>query len=288
MTKFFTPLAVVSLAAIAALGSAAFAQTAGNPAAGAQGAQIASRGTENGVAACLSCHGANGEGNAAANIPRLAGQAQAYLARQLHSYANGSRANPVMEPIAKGLTPQQIDAVAAYYAGLSAPAAKPPALSEQAQKRGQQLAAVGDDKLGVQGCANCHGPGGVGEPPSYPYLASQHRTYLIAALTEWKNGSRNTDPSMQMTMIAKRLSDSDIAALAAYYAAQPAPAPESLRMNVPAGSTERPMSAGAAADNRGTPAKGIGTEQGASTSGGGQGPGGGGAASGSGPSGTRK
>lgn len=257
--------------------------TAGN---GKPGMQIANNGAPNGVAACASCHGAKGEGNA--GFPRIAGQPQRYLARQLAAYANGSRANPVMAPIAKALTLSQIEAVTAYYAGLAAPSSTPaPQAQTQSQKRGQELALVGDEKLGVQGCANCHGPGGTGEPPSFPYLAGQHSAYLTTALSEWKSGARNTDPSMQMSMLAKRLSDNDIAALAMYYAAQPAPPPEAQRANVPMGSAARPAAqertqAGA------TPIQGVGTEQGEATSGGSQGPGGGGAASGSGPSGSPK
>jgi cytochrome c553 len=258
---------------------AAIAQQAGN----SNGAQVAS--------ACVGCHGAKGEGNAAANFPRLAGQSQAYLARQLKSYADGSRNNPVMMPIAKGLSPEQIQAVAAYYAGLAAPAPKAAtsaAPAAQALKRGAQLANVGDDKLGVQGCVNCHGPGGIGEPPAYPYLAGQHASYLTAALGEWKSGARNTDPSLQMNMIAKRLSDSDIAALAAYYAVQQAPAPETERGNVAAGTPARPAAQGSSGQPAGgTSTSGAGVEQGEPTSGSQQGPGGGGGASGSGPSGSK-
>jgi cytochrome c553 len=227
---------------------------------------------------------------AASNFPRLAGQTQSYLSRQLKSYADGSRSNPIMQPIAKGLSPQQIDAVAAYYASLATPSAKPAAkLSDQAQKRGQTLATVGDEKIGVQGCANCHGPGGTGEPPTYPYLAGQHAGYLSTALGEWKSGARKTDPSQQMNLIAKRLSDDDIAALAGFYAAQPAPSPAMARANIPAGSAARPAAPGGGPGTQpSVPVPGVGTEQGAPTTGGAQGPGGGGGASGGGPSGTPK
>ena len=280
-----TLLAALALTLVAMLPVPALSQA---PDAGGPGAQIANRGA-NGVAACASCHGAKGEGNAGANFPRLAGQPHAYLARQLTSYANGSRRNAVMEPIAKGLSAQQIGEVAAYYAGLDAPTPKPakPAqpVPAQAQKRAGQLAVAGDEKIAVQACANCHGPDGVGEPPVYPYLAGQHRGYLVATLTEWKSGARDTDPSKQMSMIGRRLSDDDIAALAAYYAAQQPPPPEPRRAGQPvAGTTARP--AASPSSGTSTPATGSGVEQGAPTSGGGQGPGGGGSASGSGPSGS--
>jgi cytochrome c553 len=284
-------IATLSVMALAAVAAAQVQTTApGGNDAGA-GKQIAASGAPNGVAPCMSCHGAQGEGNAASNFPRIAGQPQAYLARQLRSYANGSRDNAVMGPIAKGLTPQQIDAVSAYYAALAAPSPKKPApqAADKNRKRGEALASMGDEKIGVQGCANCHGPGGVGEPPNYPYLASQHMGYLNAALVEWKSGARKTDPSQQMNLIAKRLSDDDIAAVSSYYATQPAPPPAALRMNVPAGSAARPAAPGGGPSGQpSVPTQGIGTEQGAPTTGGGQGPGGGGGASGSGPSGSPK
>jgi cytochrome c553 len=253
------------------------------------GRQIATSGAP-GAAACASCHGAQGEGMAASNFPRIAGQPQAYLARQLTLYANGTRNNPIMTPIAKGLTPQQMEAVSAYYAALVAPAPKPPTkAAAQALKRGLILANTGDEKIGVQACANCHGPGGVGQPPNYPSLASQHGGYLVATLNDWKSGARKTDPSQQMNVISQRLSTTDMTALAAYYATQPAPPPATQRVNIPAGSAARPAApgtgAGAQADT--PPVKGIGSEQGAATSGGNQGPGGGGSASGSGPSGSK-
>lgn len=285
--KTLTPslcAAALCVANLLPVASNAFAQAGG----GHAGAQIANSGAGNGVAACAGCHGAKGEGNAAANFPRLAGQPQAYLARQLAAYANGSRNNPVMMPIAKGLSQQQIAEVSAYYAGLSAPSAQPAsAPAPQVMKRGEALATVGDDKIAVQACANCHGPGGAGEPPVYPYLGGQHASYLAAALGEWKSGARNTDPSMQMSMIAKRLSDADMSALAAYYAAQPAPAPATERGLMPMGSAARPAAPGSSRQQAATPATGTGVEQGQSTMGGSQGPGGGGGASGGGPSGSR-
>jgi cytochrome c553 len=242
------------------------------------GAQIASQGAGGNVPACVGCHGANGEGNPAGNFPRLAGLPRAYFINQLTAYQDGRRANPVMMPIAKGLSRQQIEALAGYYAELNAPAAKSGGAKATAQPspRAQQLATTGDEKLGVQGCANCHGPGGVGEPPTYPYLAGQPAGYLTAALGEWKNGTRKTDPSMQMNIIAKRLNDSDIAALAAYYSALTPPGPESRRTNMPAGSAARPVPKGQPPSAAPPDQPNAGVEQGQPTTGGNQGPGGGG------------
>ena len=256
------------------------------------GQQIAAAGSANGVTACTTCHGAKGEGNPAGNFPLLAGQPEAYLAHQLLAFANGTRANDVMTPIAKAMTQQQVRDVSAWYASLGppaaaagTPAAKPAAALKQ---RGVALATTGDEAKQVQACANCHGPGGAGEAPSYPALAGQLAGYLTAAMAEWKTGARKTDPSGQMPAIAKKLDERDVAALAAYYAAQPPRAP-ALRVNVAAGSAARPAVAARAGGSgppsgSGAPApQGVGSEQGAPLTGGSQGPGGGGGTQGTNP-----
>ncbi len=272
---------------------AAAAQTQGQPDLQA-GQQLATSGTQNGVTACVGCHGAQGEGNAAGGFPRIAGQSAIYLGKQLGAYANGARVNPIMQPIAKAMSAAQIRDVSAYYASLGdTPAATPagaaPAkASAGGNDRGSTLSAIGDNTKGVQACANCHGPGGVGNPPAYPYLAGQHANYLTAAMAEWKNGARKTDASGQMTHIAQALPDADVAALSAYFSAQPAPPAAAKWVNIPAGSSQRPAVA-AAADAPGPRGSGgstvrtTGTEQGAATTGGAQGPGGGGGTQGTQP-----
>ncbi len=68
------------------------------------------------VPACMSCHGEKAEGNGP--IPRLAGQHQAYLARQLEAFASMARANEIMHENSKDLTFGQISEVTAYLATL--------------------------------------------------------------------------------------------------------------------------------------------------------------------------
>ncbi|MFL6656925.1 MAG: c-type cytochrome [Massilia sp.] len=247
------------------------------------GQQIATVGAPNGVTACTGCHGAQGEGNPSANFPRIGGQSAYYLDKQMSAFATGARDNPIMGPIAKAMSEQQRQDSSAYYASLQAPS--PPATGASADAgqtaRARQLATVGDETKQLQACANCHGPGGRGEAPAYPYLAGQHASYFTAAMGEWTSGQRNTDGSGQMPSIAKRLSDEEVAALAAYFAAQPVPTAAALAVNTPAGSRARPAVAATAAAGgpRGATAMpaGIGSEQGSPLTGGGQGPGGGGA-----------
>jgi cytochrome c553 len=277
------------------------AQALGQPGAGAAqaggqastqaGQELAAKGTPNGVTACITCHGAQGEGNASAGFPRIAGQSAFYLGKQLAAYANGSRVNPIMQPIAKAMNAHQIRDVSAYYAELGAQGGGSGAPSPQgASGRAQQLAMVGDTSKRVQACGNCHGPGGAGEPPQNPYLAGQHAGYLMASMAQWKSGARKTDMSGQMVQIARALSDADVKALAAYFSAQPAPPPSSKLVNIAAGSTARPAVAAAAGAPgpkvSGPAASGVtggGTEAGAPVTGGSQGPGGGGGTQGTQP-----
>jgi cytochrome c553 len=77
-----------------------------------------------GVQACASCHGSSGQGGLT-GAPPLAGLSREYLARQLDDYASGTRRHPVMTPIAQGLTAEEREALAAYYAGLRAPLPSP-------------------------------------------------------------------------------------------------------------------------------------------------------------------
>jgi cytochrome c553 len=285
-------LLTLACAAGAQAPSAAPARPAGAQQATPQaGQQIATAGAANGVTACSACHGARGEGNPAGNFPMLAGQPQAYLARQMTAFANGTRPNAVMTPIAKAMTAQQVLDVSAWYASLDPPPAAKPAAPPAAglTQRGTALATKGDEAKQVQACANCHGPGGAGEAPTYPALGGQHAGYFVAAMAEWKSGARKTDPSAQMPAIAKKLDDGDVAALAAYYAAQPPQAP-AKRVNVAAGSAARPAVA-ARAGSSGPPAgaaaaptpQGVGSEQGAPLTGGSQGAGGGGGTQGTNP-----
>ena len=271
------------------------------------GQQIAAQGGGGAVAACNSCHGAQGEGNAGGGFPRIAGQSYAYLAHELDTYANGTRKHPVMQPIAAAMTEDQRKAAAAYFASLnpngtstaaagaasgaasgtmsgaaSATKSAGAGTSAGAGGRGAQLANVGDNSQGVQACANCHGPGGIGSGELYPYLAGQHANYLMATLGAWRDGTRANDPSGQMPLIAQGLTQQDVAAIAAYYAGQP---PRATSIDAEHMAAIGPVAAASAAaitsgpqtqpsgGEGGSPAAGTGTESGSPSTGGSQGAG---------------
>lgn len=95
---------IAAIAAVTLLSGPAFA--AGNADAGKAKSAV-----------CAACHGA--EGISALEIyPNLAGQKEAYLAVQLQHFRDGERNNPIMAPMAKPLSDDDIADLAAYYAGL--------------------------------------------------------------------------------------------------------------------------------------------------------------------------
>ena len=67
-------------------------------------------------------------------------------------------------------------------------------------------------------CAVCHGPAGISRSDQWPNLAGQKRGYLVQSLKAYRSGARNHS---MMNPQARRLSDKDIAALAAFYASLP-------------------------------------------------------------------
>jgi cytochrome c553 len=71
-------------------------------------------------------------------------------------------------------------------------------------------------------CSTCHGVRGISVSPTFPHLAGQQAPYLEAQLKAFRDRSR-ADPHAQAFMwgMAAQLTDSTIAEIAAYFAAQP-------------------------------------------------------------------
>jgi len=70
------------------------------------------------AALCAACHGQNGiSGNPL--WPSLAGQQEAYLAKQIAAFRDGERVDISMQPFVANLTDQDIEDLAAHYAALS-------------------------------------------------------------------------------------------------------------------------------------------------------------------------
>lgn len=177
--------------------------------------------------ACAACHSADGNSTDPIN-PKLAGQHERYIARQLALFKSGERENPVMLGMATPLSPQDMRDIGAYFAtqkmiaGLSdeTPIASGPNAGKKFYQVGEKIFHAGKPGAGVPACAACHGPAGAGVPgPTYPAIGGQHATYTAAKLTAFRDGAvwgKDKNANVIMSQAAKGLSDEDIQSLATY------------------------------------------------------------------------
>jgi cytochrome c553 len=167
------------------------------------------------AAVCGACHGMDGN-SSDAQYPKLAGQSEQYIVRQLTDFKSGQRQNPIMLGMATPLSEQDMHDVGAYFASKTAL----PGVADQALvEHGEKLFREGDVARGIPACMACHSIDGRGNPGAmYPELTSQHAQYIQATLKAWHDGTSWGDDahSQIMPSIAKKLDDSDIAALASY------------------------------------------------------------------------
>ncbi len=67
---------------------------------------------------CILCHGDKGDGNPAQKAPRISGQYDWYIVKQLEDIKAGRRKNPIMNPFINKLTPADFKDLAAYISKL--------------------------------------------------------------------------------------------------------------------------------------------------------------------------
>ncbi|WP_210667615.1 c-type cytochrome [Pseudomonas protegens] len=166
------------------------------------------------TAVCGACH--NPDGNSLApNFPKLAGQGQRYLEKQLHDIKSGKRTVLEMTGMLAAFNDQDLADIAAYFSSQkgSVGAADPKLVD-----RGRALFNGGDLEKGMPACTGCHSPNGAGIAlAGFPHLSGQHSQYVTKQLTDFREGNRTNDgDAMTMRTIASKLSNHDIEALASY------------------------------------------------------------------------
>ena len=151
------------------------------------------------AAACTGCHGAAG---VSVNLPgpTLAGQNAAYFVDALKAYGTGARNDPMMSPSAQGVSNEDSDDLAAFFAGLKC---------ESSLKAEKQAASA------TSKCIACHGANGMSSNRAWPNLVGQSKDYLVATLKAYKDGTRKNG---MMAGVVKDLSDAETESVAAYYA----------------------------------------------------------------------
>lgn len=166
-------------------------------------------------ATCAACHGMDGN-STNPEWPKLAGQHESYLVKQLQNFKHDDRVNASMSPQAKPLSDQDMADLAAYFAGQGV---KPGEADQTKVALGEQVYKGGNNASGVAACAACHGPTGRGNPAAnFPSLNGQHAAYTKAQLHAFRTGERNNDAGKMMRNIAVNMTDAEIEAVAEYIA----------------------------------------------------------------------
>jgi cytochrome c553 len=171
--------------------------------------------------ACGACHGADGN-SAVPTFPKLAGQGERYLVKQMMDIRDGARSVPTMAGQLDGKSDQDLADIAAYYAA-------------QARSGGQtdpELLALGEKvyrsgvaERNVAACTACHSPTGSGNAPAgFPALGGQHAAYTALQLRAYRkgyedaSGRTNDGDAKIMRTTAFGLSDGEIDAVSSYIA----------------------------------------------------------------------
>ena len=167
-------------------------------------------------AICAACHGVDGN-STVPNWPKLAGQHEKYMVRQVTLIKSGDRQVPEMLGIALGLSDQDIEDLSAYFSAQEATAG---VADEAKVLLGERVYRAGNAETGVPACMSCHGPAGEGNPlAGYPALAGQHSMYTNKMLLGFRAGENYGEadaPSAIMNGSASELSDEEIEAVASY------------------------------------------------------------------------
>ncbi|MEX0164291.1 cytochrome c4 [Pseudomonas brassicacearum] len=194
---------IVSL--LLTLGISGVAHAAGDAAAGQAKAAV-----------CGACHGPDGN-SMAPNFPKLAGQGERYLNKQLHDIKSGKRTVLEMTGLLTNLSDEDLADISAYFASQkgSVGAADPKLVA-----RGEALFRGGNLDKGLPACTGCHSPDGKGNAAAgFPHLGGQHAQYVGKQLADFRKedgGRTNDGDTKPMQSIAKKLSDEDIAAVSSY------------------------------------------------------------------------
>ena len=175
------------------------------------------------TAMCAGCHGADGN-SPAVTFPKLAGQGEKYLAKQLSDIKAGTRKVMEMTGMLNAFSDQDLADIAAYYASKSIQMA---GAKEANLERGEALYRGGNMETGVPACTGCHSPSGQGNAPAgYPalggqfsqYTAKQLRAFRIGAHEPENDAGRTNDNVKVMRGVSANMSDIEIEAVASFIA----------------------------------------------------------------------
>jgi len=163
---------------------------------------------------CQGCHGEDGN-SIDPLIPKLSGQYDQYIAKQLRNYQAGFRTHQIMNAMAATINDEELADISSYFASQPRMKGNGPATNEI----GEKLFLKGNLSKMVVACVNCHGVNGKGltaNTSMFPVIGGQHKAYLLKQLYDFKKDDRFNSPNAIMNRIVRSLSDAELDALAEY------------------------------------------------------------------------
>ncbi|MCP4788722.1 MAG: cytochrome c4 [Gammaproteobacteria bacterium] len=165
------------------------------------------------IALCAGCHGADGN-SMVASFPKLAGQGERYLVKQMNDIRSGARVIPEMTAMLDNMSEQDIADIAAYFAGQTSTVG---AAKAELVVAGEMMYLAGNAAKSIPACAACHSPTGAGNAQAgFPSLGGQHAAYTSKQLKNFRTEMRTNDDAKIMRQVAALMSDKEIEAVASY------------------------------------------------------------------------
>jgi cytochrome c553 len=163
---------------------------------------------------CAACHGEDGN-SLVPMFPKIAGLQESYIVKQLRDFQAGRRKSDIMGPVVAALKPEDFLALGTHFAAQKMKAGE--AGDKKLADAGKLIFFEGNEDTGLPACIGCHQPKGAGHL-IYPRIGGQHSTYVTQQLKNFASAERSNDVSRFMRVVAKRMTDDEINAVAAYLA----------------------------------------------------------------------
>ncbi len=161
---------------------------------------------------CVACHADDGN-SAIPMFPKIAGLQDSYIIKQLRDFQTGRRKSDIMAPVVATLKAEDFAPLAALYSQQKIRPAS--SADKKATSFGKLVYFDGNEETGVPACVGCHQAQGSGHLV-YPRIGGQHAPYVVQQLKNFAAGERSNDVSRFMRVVAKRMSEEEINAVAAY------------------------------------------------------------------------
>jgi cytochrome c553 len=187
------------------------------------------------VTVCAACHADDGNSPAPA-FPKIAGLGEKYLLKQLRDIQAWDKETDAelkpktgrqvveMTGMLRNMEDQDLQDIAAYYNSQAIQLSGAREMQVQLNSGimvdslplGERVWRSGNLNTGVPACTGCHTPSGLGnDPAGFPRLSGQYAEYIEKQLRDFRAGNRiNDGDSMMMRLVAERMSDAEIKAVA--------------------------------------------------------------------------